>query len=170
MDQESLASPGIGEVTQRMIGRAIRNPDARTLGEGSAVRQRMHLGFDGEGVLGIGAAERVRGVDAVGGLHLGDARPDGFDRPRGVAAGGIRERRLDGIAAVAHVGVVRVDAHGLHTNKNLARDGLRRGNLFELEDLGPAELTDANGLHRVSPFVEQSEPRDSARTAPSRRA
>ncbi len=84
--------------------------------------------------------------DAVADRDLGDAVADGSDHACGLAAGGPGERvgRIGALAA-GDVGVV--DADGLDLDDGLAGSGRRLGGVLIVQDLGPAGLVDADGLH-----------------------
>ncbi len=79
MDQENFAGASVGDLMQRVIRGAVRNPDTCTLGEADFFGQRMNLTCECQRVVGIGARDCLSSVDAVAGLHFGDAFADGLN-------------------------------------------------------------------------------------------
>ncbi len=147
VDEDRLPRLAAAALEEGAIGRPVRDAERRALGEGDLLRQRVQLLGRAERKLGVGAAERARRVDARPGRE-GAARPRLLHDAGGVKAGRIRERGLVGVDAGAHVGVDGVDAGGAHPDQSLARPrGRRRGGLLHGQDLGAAELRDADRFH-----------------------
>src|SRR5579859_1796964 len=125
---------------EREVRGAIRNPDACALRETDVARKPMHLRFESQGVLGVGAGDGFRSVDAIAAFYFRHARTDGLNRACGVGARCIWQSRLNRIAAAAHVSVVRIDANAMNAHEHLSRRGLRCGDFFKLQYFRTAEL------------------------------
>src|SRR5256885_10139076 len=110
----------------------------------------MDVTFESETVFGVSAAESLCGVDAVAGLEFAHTVAHGFYGAGGIGTRSVGQLRLDGVSAVAHVRVIRIYARCVDPHEDLAGLRLWRGDLFELEHFGTAELMDANGLHEAS--------------------
>ena len=113
----------------------------------------MNLRFQREGEFGVGAAQCSRRVDAVARFYFLNAIADGFDDAGGVRSRRVRQRRLDGIGAGAHIGVVGIDAGGVDFYQDLAGCGFGRWDFVEFQLFRAAELVDTNRLHCGSPQI-----------------
>src|SRR6266481_2915343 len=114
----------------------------------------MHLFFQSESVLSVGAGKGLRGIHAIARFHLLDAIAYRFNQSRGIRAGRVGKRRCDGVSARAHVGVVRIHASGVDTDENLSSGEFWRRDFLELQDFGAAELMNENCFHWFSPAEE----------------
>src|ERR1700676_1822001 len=142
VNQNSFRGVGLGRMIEGMIGSSVGDPDAGALTEAGFFWKPVHLAFQGDGVFGVGAGDGLCHVDAVAGLYLGDAGADGFDRAGAVGSGRVGQRRLYGVGAVAHVGVVGVHAYRVNPHEDLSCGGVGGGGFFHPKDFGGAEFVD----------------------------
>ena len=84
-------------------------------------------------------------------MNLRNALTHGFDHAGGIGARRIRQRRLDGISSIAHVGVVGIHARGMHAHQHLPGRRLGRRDLLQLQNFRPAELVHLYRFHQKSP-------------------
>ncbi len=104
-----------------------------------------------ENELGVGTGDGSVGIHTVAGLKAFDAVSDALDKAGAIVAGG--EREVPGaVFPSADVGFDRVDADGPGSQHDLAGGDGRRGDVFELEDVGFAKLVDSDGLHVAARF------------------
>ncbi len=95
------------------------------------------------------------GIDAVAGANGRDAVADGFDDAAGIGAGSIR--KLPGaVLASADVGFDGINADGVNADNDLAGAGLWVGDFFKFQDVGIAELVDADGFHEMAPWLDHT--------------
>src|SRR5262245_14073553 len=174
VDENGFSAFGLCLVMERVISGAVRNEDTCTLRERDFFGQAIDLGFEREGVLGVGAGDIFGEVDAVAGFYFADALADGFDYACAVGAGRVGELREDGVVAGASVGVGGIDSGGVDFDEDLAGGGLGRGDFFDLHDFGTAEFVDANGFHergsgselRVIGYKAEADKRKTGGSAP----
>jgi hypothetical protein len=115
-----LGSVRFRRVMQRMICSSIGNPNSCTLLEINLRRKRMHLLFERECVFRICAGEGPRGVYAIASLHFFDALANRFNHSGAIRSGSVGKRRLQGIGARAHVGVVGINAGRMNAHQHFA--------------------------------------------------
>ena len=147
VNQNSLRRARLRGVIERVIRGSVGDPNAGALAEADFFWKPVDLAFERDRVFGVRAGHRLRHVDAVARLYFGDAGADRFHRAGAVRAGRVRQRRLDGVRAVAHVSVVGIHANRVNAHEHLPRGGFRRGDFFELQDFGTAEFVNDYGFH-----------------------
>src|SRR5258706_89872 len=128
--QDRFAGSRFGEVMQRLVRGTVGNPNSSALFEGNVFGQGVYLLFERERIFGVRSGQSSRCVNAIPRLHLGYAGPDGFNRAGGVRARRVRQLRLDGVSAGAHVGIVGIDARGAYMHQQLTRIWFGCGDLF----------------------------------------
>ena len=151
VDQDGLPGAGMGVLAQGGEGRPVRDPQAGPLGERGDPQQQVHLGFEGEGIFRVGAADRLRRVDPVAGRHLGDPLADRLHLPGGVGARRVGQGRLDGVGAVAHVGVVGVHPRRADPDQDLPGAGAGSRHYMQFQDFRASERVDLDGFHGFPP-------------------
>jgi glyoxylate carboligase len=153
LHQYGFGSVRLRRVMQGVIGGSVGHPDSRALLEVDFRRKRMHLRFERTCIFRIGTGDGPRGVDAIAALHLLDAVANRFDDAGAVRSRRVWERRLRCIGAGTHVGVVGIDPRRVDAHHDFAGRRFWCGHLLQLEDLGAAELMNANRFHfQVSKF------------------
>ena len=80
--------------------------------------------------------------------HVGDARPDGLDDARHLAARRERRRRLELVLALDDEKIGEVDAAGAHADEHLTGDRPGIGHLFDRERVDGAVGVTDEGFHR----------------------
>src|SRR3984957_6278850 len=151
LDQDGLAALQRERVLDREEGGEAGERERR----GVDMRQRVGLlgddgRLDGE-LFRIGAflADVEHAEHRVAHLQI-RARADRRDHAGEIPAEAERKRRLL-VVAGAPLPVGAVDARGVHVDHDLAGLGHRIGQVAVLQDFGPAEFFDENGLHGVLP-------------------
>ena len=89
--------------------------------------------------------------DRVADLEVGHAFADLAHDPGSLVADDMRRRRQH--SALAMQEVAALDADRLDLDQQTAGPHLGIGNVLVLEDVGPAGLVEARGLHGVAPVV-----------------
>src|SRR5258706_15990594 len=115
---------------QRLVRGTVGNPNSSALFEGNVFRQGVYLLFERERILGVCSGQSSRCVNAIPRLHLRYAGSDGFNRAGGVRARRVRQLRLGGVSARAHVGMVGIDARGPYIDPQLTPIWFGGGGLF----------------------------------------
>ena len=150
VDQHGFAATSFGAEVQCVERGAIRHPNASPLGVCNSRRKRMNLVLQCQREFRVCAGQRPRDIHAITRPHALDASANRFDDSRSIGAGGIRQRRLDCISAVTHVGVVRVHADGVDADQDLPGGGTRSWNFFEIQNFGTAEFSNHDSFHCVT--------------------
>ena len=83
----------------------------------------MHLLFERERVFRICTGDGSRRVYAIVSPHFLDPLADRLNDTGAIRSGSVGERRLHGISARAHVGVVRIDPGRMNAHQHLAGEG-----------------------------------------------
>src|ERR1700685_1894229 len=96
-----------------MVASPIGHPDASALAEAGFFGKPVNLAFESDGIFGVSAGDRFCHIDPIAWLYFGDAGAYAFNRASAIGAGCIGKRRLYGVGAVSHVGVVRIYADGM---------------------------------------------------------
>ena len=100
---------------------------------------------DGDG--GVGSGDAPTGIDAGAGFEMAHQCAQRRHFSGRVGPGGVRERQV-GVRAGAKIGFDGIDADGADMNAHLGWAGAGFGHVFELHDLRPAELLNANRFHK----------------------
>ena len=80
----------------------------------------MHLLFERERVFRICTGDGPRSVYAIASSHFLDSLADRFNSTGAIRSGSVRERRLQGVCAGAHVGVIGIDPCRMNAHQHLA--------------------------------------------------
>ena len=150
MNQHGFGRPGSGTLIQRVVCSAVGNPDARALRISDVRWERVNLALLGQRILRVRSGYRLRNINAVARLKLSYTFSDAFDVTCAVGAGRIRQRRLDGINTVAHVGVIWIHACRTNPDEHLTGHGTWCGEFFEFKNFGPAEFMNNDSFHCVT--------------------
>src|SRR5688572_22708515 len=151
VNQHDVARSRISAAKHRAPRGHVRHKQPRTLRKRNAIGKPMDLLRQADRVLRVGAVRFTRGgaadIDAIAGLPLRDSFADPVDDAGGVRTWRIGKIGLYRVSTGAHVGVIRIDADGMHANAHLAASGYGIGDFFELEDFWTAKFTRENRLH-----------------------
>ena len=98
------------------------------------MRQPIHLPVLAQRDLAV-SADGADPVDTIADLHSGDVGADGVNGAADVGARCVRQVRFARVRACPDVGVHRVDAGGVHSNRHLLRTGHRLGHVLELHHI-----------------------------------
>src|ERR1019366_800136 len=151
VNQHRLRGLRLGTLKQSAIRRAVGNAYGSALLEAHMVGQAMHLDFIAQDLLGVSAAVRKGGINAVAGLHSLDTWSHSRDDATGIRARRVRQGGFHRVGSGADVAFDWVHPSGMNAHDNLSGTGLRIGDIFQLHPLRTAEFVDSDSFHHFLP-------------------
>src|SRR6516165_2100355 len=104
-----------------MICAAIGYPDSCALLEINVRRKGMDLLFEREGIFRVRTGEGSRCVHAIASFHFLYSFADRFNDTSAIRSESVGKRRLHGISARAHIGVIGIDPGRMNAHQHLTR-------------------------------------------------
>src|ERR1019366_7249920 len=147
VNQHRLRRLRLGTLKQSAIRRAVGNAYGSALLEAHIFWQAMHLGFIAQDLLGVSAAVREGGINAVTGLHSLDTWSHSRDDATGIRARRVRQGGFHRVGSGADVTFDWVHPGGMDAHHNLSGTGLKIGDIFQLHNFRAAEFVDSDSFH-----------------------
>src|SRR6185369_6848933 len=139
VDQNGFARFRFSFLKQGAKARGIWRPDTRSLFKADAVRQPAKLVFTAKRILGIGARQRIGGVDTIAEFEFCDVGPDRFNDTGRIFAGRVRQLRSMSMKTRAEISINWIDSGGVDPDQHLSVSRLRFWYILNLHHLGFAK-------------------------------
>src|ERR1017187_8743132 len=147
VNQHRLRGLRLGTLKQSAIRRAVGNAYGSALLETHIVGQAMHLGFIAQDLLGVSAAVREGGINAVTGLHSLDPWSHSHDDATGIRARSVGKIGFHRVGPCADVSLHGVHASSMDAHHNLSGTGLKIGDILQFHNFRTAEFMDSDSFH-----------------------